>query len=692
MKNKKLKELYRSYMAYCTDNNRAFYIKDNFVDFIEREKLGYNAYEVDIYFNKILDIAKDYTSKLLPHGSNTNEQITITRRKRHPVRDLGAKKVGVPAVAVAIGSAITYGAIMAANMVAGTGFLIPVTANTAMNVLSTASVGLMGGLLLTPAIIATKNAITKKYYSAKYGNVSKILKKLNKQHSKALKKAKTLEEKNKLIAEHAATRYEKLATEIDAKLAKLETKISKSTEKILSLRTGSKLTAPFRAIARTMINIVNRNRIHHVQKCANDLMIECIGGKPNSQQNGNLISKMIASRNATPIYASLTKISDFVSGEIEKSKTYALNNKKDKNLIENIDIYANMAIELQDIKRPRKTSKRDHIDNVAKDLFFGKTTLLGSEFGITSNDREYLPEPLTTIIDVKKESDSEVKIEVTPDNKKDTEIKSKSTVDTGDKKDSMVDEKNPLVIDLFSRSGFDKIIYETKKLDKDSEKTSSTSEDLEKFAQSELEDFKKAHEDKPLSQREIESINKTIDEINKSTGSNIPHYENIVFSPAMSTFDNLTVDDDAYLDDKKDVKTTEIHTGDQVSFFDDKEEEKHSESDDIKIDTTTPPKYDDDEETKTNKSQTPVTKTPTDDKKIIVKPVTEEPKKENLVVVLGGKYSIKVDESLKTQINVTCNGKKAIIKKFKTVNGISVPKNADELKTEKAQAILDIIS
>lgn len=576
MKNRQLKEIYRAYKMFCTLNAYKFSEKDSFIKYVQVNKKGLHPNEIDSLFKKVLNMENVSISGNLPYGHYSNEQMTITRRKRHPIRDRGAKRVGIPAVAVAIGSAITYGAIMAANIVAGTGLLIPVTANTAMNVLSTASVGLLGGLLLTPTIIAVKNKITKKYYASKYGNVSKILKKLNKQHAKALKKAKTQEEKNKLINDYSTTRYEKLATEIDAKLAKLETKITKSTNKVLSLRTGSKITAPFRAIARTMINIVNRNRIHHVQKCANDLMVECLGGKPNSQNTDRLIAKMIASRNATPIYKSLTKISDFVSSEIEKSRTYAFNNKKDKNLIENIDIYANMAIELQDIKRPRKMSKRDHVDNIAKDLFFGNNSLLGSKFNITSNDQEYLPEPISIIIDEEKETESEVKIEVTSDDKKDTEIQNKSTLDTDDKKDPKIDAKDPLVMDLFSRSGFSKIIYETKKEDTDSDKKTSSSKDLEDFAKQELEDFKKAHEKAPLTQSEIENINKTIDEINKSTGSNIPHYENIGFSPAMSTFDNLTVDDDAYLDEKQDEKTSTIHSDDQVNFFDNKEEEKPS--------------------------------------------------------------------------------------------------------------------
>ncbi len=597
MKNKKLQEIYRSYMSYCDSNNRAFYIKDNFIDFVDREKLGYNAYELDIYFNKMLNMAKDHTTRLLPQGNNSDEQIAITRRKRHPIRDIGAKKVGVPAVAVAIGSAITYGAIMAANMVAGTGLLIPVTANTAMNILSTASVGLMGGLLLTPAIIATKNAITKKYYSAKYGNVSKILKKLNKQHAKALKKAKTQEEKNKLIAEHATIRYEKLAAAIDTKLEKLESKISQSNDRVLALRTGSKWTAPFRAFARTAINIVNRNRIHHIQKCANDLMVECLGGKPNSQQNVKLISKMIEARNANPIYASLIKINDFVTSEIEKSKTYALNNKKDKNLIENIDIYANMAIELQDIKRPKKMSKRDHVDNVAKELFFGKNTVLGDQS--SSLEDQNLPEPLTTVIDVKKKSEPKLEGEVTPDNKK----------------DSTVDQKDPLIIDIFSRSGFDKVIYEKK-----DEKSSSDAElELTKI----LEDYKKDNENTPLDPISISNINKTIDEINKERGYNIPHYEDI------ATFDNLTFND---------------------------EDEKHSESDDIKIDTTTPPHYEEDEEeSKSNNNNTPiVTEIPATDTK---KETKAEPNKENLITKI-------VIKKMKTKYSI-CVGDKRFDVTFK---------------------------
>lgn len=596
MKNKKLQEIYRSYMSYCDSNNRAFYIKDNFIDFVDREKLGYNAYELDIYFNKMLNMAKDHTTRLLPQGNNSVEQIAITRRKRHPIRDIGAKKVGVPAVAVAIGSAITYGAIMAANMVAGTGLLIPVTANTAMNILSTASVGLMGGLLLTPAIIATKNAITKKYYSAKYGNVSKILKKLNKQHAKALKKAKTQEEKNKLIAEHATTRYEKLAAAIDTKLEKLESKISQSNDRVLALRTGSKWTAPFRAFARTAINIVNRNRIHHIQKCANDLMVECLGGKPNSQKNVKLISKMIEARNANPIYASLIKINDFVTSEIEKSKTYALNNKKDKNLIENIDIYANMAIELQDIKRPKKMSKRDHVDNVAKELFFGKNTVLGDQS--SSLEDQNLPEPLTTVIDVNKESEPKLEGEVTPDNKM----------------DSTVDQKDPLVIDIFSRSSFDKVIYEKK-----DEKSSSDAElELTKI----LEDYKKDNENTPLDPISIANINKTIDELNKERGYNIPHYEDI------ATFDNLTVDD---------------------------EDEKHSESDDIKIDTTTPPHYEEDEEESKSNNNTPiVTETPATDTK---KETKAEPNKENLITKI-------VIKKMKTKYSI-CVGDKRFDVTFK---------------------------
>ncbi|MBR2970166.1 MAG: hypothetical protein IKC49_03835 [Clostridia bacterium] len=638
MKNKKLKEIYNSYISYCNNNDRAFYIKDNFINFIKDTKLGYNEYEIDNLFNRLLVLAKSDASRLLPASSNSNDQITITRRKRHPRRDWGAKKVGVPAAGVAVGSAITYGAIMAANIIAGQGLLIPVTANTAMNIISTASVGLMGGILLTPAIIAAKNAITKKHYSMHYGNVKKILKKYDKDLNKALKKAKTQEAKDKILDSHTpAMRYQHLTTELNKKLAKLEAKISKSNERVLSLRNGGIITAPFRALARTVINVVNRNRIHHVQKCANDLMKEF-----NSVSNDRSMPILTKNLSRNIIYSSLENISHFVNDEISKSKSYALNNKKDKNLIENIDIYANMGIELQGIERPRRLKKRiEQIDTVAKDLFYGKTTILGTKPSNLSDEQQYLP-----TIDLKVEDQHNPSTEL------------ESTIDDNIDNNSATNAQS-------SNNAHNTPISQTKVED---HKSNTPASDTEQYILDLLNEYREDHKKYPRNPRSIALINKTIAEINKERGLNIPYID--------------TNEDDA--------SVNETQAGSQVSFFDNIEDEQHSESDDIKIDTTTPPHYEEDEEESKSANSSPIaTKTPAVETKTKPK---EEPKVEKLVVKVGAKYSVKVDESLKTQINVSCNGKKIIIKKFKMVNGLSVPKNSDELKAEKAQAIIDVIA
>ena len=333
--------------------------------------------------------AERQNKSLVPSNKKETEnkpenKIKLNFRKSHPRRDWAVKKVGVPTGAMLTGTGIAYGSIVAANMIAGSGILIPVTSNAFINFASTLSIGAVGGLALTPAIILTKNAITKAWYN-RYGNIKKILKSYDKDYQKEYKKAnETDRERMRELGD--APRYEHLSKVLSEKLGKLEAKIEKSHERILELRSGKKITAPFRALARTVINVVNRNRIHHIQKCA----VELADMYSNVSKDTNLINRRACQR---AIYSSLDNISTFIDRDLERTRDYINKYATKKVMVENADIYSETLRTIQRVERPKKLREiLQQKKNIASALVRGELHIIDGIKEHDDNIKEDVPE------------------------------------------------------------------------------------------------------------------------------------------------------------------------------------------------------------------------------------------------------------------------------------------------------------
>ncbi len=394
MKKTRKEEIYEEFEIFCEENGLTTNNFNNFCKYVSA--VGYEKYGImnenqakklfDAYLKKTKQT--EVTSTYRRNSDQPSTSLVrakfdqkILRRKRHLRRDWAIKKLFVPSTAALTGTVITFLAITAANIVAGTGVLIPVTANATMNFLSTLSLGAAGGIILTPTIILAKNAITKAYYKSKYGNVEKILKKYEKAQAKQLKKdlakANTPEEKAAIRANYPmSNKYNYLRAELERKLSPLQAKVLESTKKVNALKEGKKWTAPFRALARTAINISNRNRIHHIMKCEADLQKEI--GTMMKTDNNMLVRKTCA----TILNKSRESINNFMKEDIAASLKYIDSHPRKTHLIENADIYANNILNTliaQGVeKKPTSAkAKKERIDDLVEDIMKGKIDLFG---------------------------------------------------------------------------------------------------------------------------------------------------------------------------------------------------------------------------------------------------------------------------------------------------------------------------
>ena len=138
-----------------------------------------------------------------------------------------------------------------------------------------------------------------------------------------------------------------------AKLDELLAKIENTKDDILDLRTGStNIFKRFgRAVARTAKNIVNRNRIHHIESITEKLVEKFNIINANSELS---VDKKLEA--LTPIQELLTKINAFYAKDIKKSKVFAMLNCQEtdadhthKETLENLDIYAKLSMYIEKI-------------------------------------------------------------------------------------------------------------------------------------------------------------------------------------------------------------------------------------------------------------------------------------------------------------------------------------------------------
>jgi len=258
-------------------------------------------------------------------------------RKQHPVRDFLLKRGGL--VALLAGTAfvggITY--LAASNLIAGS---IPgITSDMALNNRILGGLSALTGLGVTSAYIGTKNWLTKRHYKKTYGDPQTKLE------------------------ENDYTQIENLIKTID-----------NTTDQILDLRTGNQnIFSRFgRAVKRTYLNIINRNRIHHLESITDQLMERFNSvTERNVPDEDKRVSADKLLDNITPIKELLTLIHNFYKKDIKRSQVYTLLNCNDTNkghshkiMEENVDIYSKMDMYLNEI------SKYDELDKKTKNSIY----------------------------------------------------------------------------------------------------------------------------------------------------------------------------------------------------------------------------------------------------------------------------------------------------------------------------------
>ena len=236
-------------------------------------------------------------------------------RKRHKWRDRIVKKGAIPAAITCAGIGAAVAPLATQSLIAGStvyGFL-PVFGSMEMITAATASMGAIAGLIATPAIIKTKNELTKAHYNLKYKSAKRNLKDYQ-----------------------TGTKIENLH------ITNLINKIENTKHKILDLGQGNWFTKTFKFVPKHILNTINRNRIHHVEKYTKDLM--------------SIYANDVKSQ--TEIYDLLQLVDNFVAKDIEESKLHAMLTCKEskkkhshKSTIENIDIFANLKIYLDTVDK-----------------------------------------------------------------------------------------------------------------------------------------------------------------------------------------------------------------------------------------------------------------------------------------------------------------------------------------------------
>lgn len=310
-------------------------------EYIEDRKLSFPliTHNIDSFRTFLSDnkLSTAHAEELFARYQNPNKEVVLSKqefklRKQHPKRDALIKKVAIPATVVGGMVGLTMGMMSASNLIAGSRFLgiLPVTSNAIVDFTAASIVGFSAGLVGTVGIITAKNMLTRLYYKARYGSAKKSIQELEN-----------------------GIEYENLA------IAKLIERIEASNQRVLELKSGSKLTAPFRFIRRHAINAVNRNRIHHLEAYTKDLV------KIFDQHATAEIDDKAKLAQLEPIHILLYKISEFIQNDIEAAKLNALlnceqqSNHVHRDYIENLDIYTKLAMYLDCVDMLNPTTAED---------------------------------------------------------------------------------------------------------------------------------------------------------------------------------------------------------------------------------------------------------------------------------------------------------------------------------------------
>ena len=290
--------------------NHGAYTIENFKAFLEQNGFATTHAE------EIFEYLNDH-SKALKVDKNS-----FKLRKRHPVRDAVIKKGLIPASVVGAGIGSVLGYIASSGLVGGSTIwgIIPVSGTPGLTALATTMVGGVAGLALTPVVIKTKDEAVKLYYKARY------------------KSAKT-----NLKDFENGTKLENLP------ITDLMNKVENTKHSILQMSQGNWFTKTLKFVPKHILNTINRNRIHHIEKYTKDLMSIYANIDNSNLSVGEKAEKL------KPIYELLTQVEDFVGKDVAESKLHALltcdqeGNHSHKATIENIDIFANLKIYLDTV-------------------------------------------------------------------------------------------------------------------------------------------------------------------------------------------------------------------------------------------------------------------------------------------------------------------------------------------------------
>ena len=306
------------------------------------------SYESFVKFLEDNNLSTIHAEELYKLYTDRNSKITLKTdsfqlRKQHPVRDYLLKKVLTPALITGTGVAAITGGIASSGLAAGAKFMgVTITSSPMVNFVSTAIPGFVIGVAGTAAFITAKDLATKAYYRIRYGNGKTILKDFEDENTIT----KFIEDKQTVEA------MEKDGLK-EPQLYKLMRLIKDTKSDILDLRQGSNniFSKAFRGIQRTFKNIVNRNRVHRLEATTKQLveMYEDINDQTDLEPE-------VKKAQLKPIRDVLKEISDFITKDINQSKVHALLTCKEskpghthKEVIENLDIYAKLAIYLNSV-------------------------------------------------------------------------------------------------------------------------------------------------------------------------------------------------------------------------------------------------------------------------------------------------------------------------------------------------------
>ncbi|MBO5954536.1 MAG: hypothetical protein J6Q13_01040 [Clostridia bacterium] len=358
----KLKEAYQDALSLSGAENNL----ENFINFLKNNKLS-TVHAEEIY-------------SYIRNEKNTDLRLdSIKIRKSHPKRDAFIKKVLIPTAVTSGAIGGTMGAIAGSTITAGSTFaqIIPVMGSATSTAIAASVIGAGVGIIATPVIIIAKNKLTRSYYNNKYKSA-----------------------KFNLKSYINGTKIE------DLHISTLIEKIENSKHSVLDLSKGNWFTKTLKFLPKHMINAVNRNRIHHLEKYTKDLV------KMYNQIHNSNLNDTDKSEKLKPIYELIKQVDDFIINDTFESKLNAMLTCKDskkhthKSTIENVDIFSNLITYVEALNSNPETMKANlkqaklgtknlnRKTTVAKEIMNGErliTKMLGygstySKFSATTNE------------------------------------------------------------------------------------------------------------------------------------------------------------------------------------------------------------------------------------------------------------------------------------------------------------------